>query len=288
VMGQQAVHILAHPEKVALLPDLFHRTVAVGAVPVHQLPLGPEGFAGGAVPPLVLAEIDVSLIHQALEDLLGHPLVPLLGRPDEVVVGDVQAIPELADARHDFIDELLGRLARFLGLALDLLAVLVGSGQIHHPISLEPLVAGHRIAGHRGIRVADVQFGAVIVDRRRDVNGFSFFRHRALPPFRISKNPPPKLGARGSPHAVPPNFGIPSRRMPSTSAAHCSVNAGGRPPLPTGDGFRARSQGPCSSRRPCRLSPDPALCRWPADDYSSPSSTGSYFPGKPVTVVSTL
>src|SRR5690606_36954088 len=98
-----------------------------------------------------------------------------------------------------------------------------------------------------------------------------------VPPFPISKNLPPEHGARGFPHAVPPNFGIPSRRMPSASAVHCSDNAGVRPPLPTGAGFRAGSRGPCSPRRPCRLSPAPALCRWPAGGYSSPSSTDSYF-----------
>ena len=60
-------------------------------------------------------------------------------------------------ALDDVIDELLRRNAGLLGLALDLLAVLVGAGQEHDVVALQPLVAGHGVGSHGAVGVADVQ-----------------------------------------------------------------------------------------------------------------------------------
>ena len=60
------------------------------------------------------------------------------------------------------------------GLVLDLLAVLVGAGQEHHVVALQPLVARHGVGGHGAVGVADVQLVRGVVDRRGDIEFFLF------------------------------------------------------------------------------------------------------------------
>ncbi len=62
-MGQELLLVLAHAEEIGLLLELLRRPVAVGALEVDELCLGPERFAGGAVPVLVFPQVDVALGH---------------------------------------------------------------------------------------------------------------------------------------------------------------------------------------------------------------------------------
>ena len=92
----------------------------------------------------------------------------IVGGADEAVVGDVHQLPEILHATfagNDFVHELLGGDAGGLGLLLDLLAVLVGAGEEHHVIALQPLVAGDHVGGHGAVGVADVQIvrGVVVI-----------------------------------------------------------------------------------------------------------------------------
>ena len=100
---------------------------------------------------------------------------------DETVVGDVHQLPEIPDAPlalDDAVNELLGGQTGGLGLFLDLLAVLVGAGQIHHVIALQALVAGYGVAGDRAVGMPDMQFVGRVVDGGGDIEGR--FSHDSL------------------------------------------------------------------------------------------------------------
>ena len=123
---QHAVRVLAHLEEVRFLGDFLHRAVAVRAAAVLiELVFRPIALARRAVEAFVGALVDVALRVDAVEDLLHDALVALLRRADEIIVADVEAFPEILEARHDLVDVLDWRDAGLFGLLLDLLAVLV-------------------------------------------------------------------------------------------------------------------------------------------------------------------
>ncbi|MPM97713.1 hypothetical protein SDC9_144890 [bioreactor metagenome] len=103
---------------------------------------------------------------------------------DEPVVGNIHQLPQVLDALgplHNPVHELLGGDAGLLGLCLDLLTVLVGAGQEHDVIAVEPLIAGNRIGGNGAVGVADVQLVRRVIDGRGDIK--SLFFHGLFPPF---------------------------------------------------------------------------------------------------------
>ena len=166
------VGVLAQPEEIGLLLRVLHLAAAVGALAVHQLALGPEALAGGAVLTLVGALIDVALLVHGLEDLLHGGTVIVVGGADKPVVADVHQLPQVQNALlalHDVIHERLGRHAGLLGLRLDLLAVLVGAGQEHDVIALQTLVTRDGVGSHGAVAVADVQLVRGVVDGRGDI-----------------------------------------------------------------------------------------------------------------------
>ena len=167
-----SVGILGGAEEVRLLLRVHHLPAAVGALAVHQLGFRPEGLAGLAVLALVGALVDVPVVVHLLEDLLDGFHVVRIGGADEPVVGDVHQLPQVqhaAGSGHDIVHKLLGSDPGLPGLVLNLLAVLVGAGEEHHVIALEPLVTGHDICGHGGIGVADVQLARGVVDGCGDI-----------------------------------------------------------------------------------------------------------------------
>ena len=166
------VGVLAQPEEIGLLLRVLHLAAAVRALAVHQLALGPEALAGGAVLALVGALIDVALLVHGLEDLLHGGTVIVVGGADKPVVADVHQLPQVQNALlalHDVIHERLGRHAGLLGLRLDLLAVLVGAGQEHDVIALQTLVTRDGVGSHGAVAVADVQLVRGVVDGRGDI-----------------------------------------------------------------------------------------------------------------------
>ena len=177
----QPVLILAQLEEIGFLAGLFHGAAAVGAVAVLQLQFGEEALAGGAVPALVAALVDVALLVKLAEDLLHGLYMALVGGADEVVVIHIHQFPQILDACHDLVHIGLRGHALGLGLALDLLAVLVRAGEEVGVIAFQLLEAGGGVGGDAAIGVADVQVVAGVVNRRGDVVLFLVF-HEALSP----------------------------------------------------------------------------------------------------------
>ena len=118
----------------------------------------------------------------------------VVGGPDEPVVGNVHQLPQVLNALgagDDLVHELLGGDPGGLGLVLNFLAMLVGAGQEHHIVALEPLIAGHGVRGHGAVGVADVQPGRRVVNGGRDVKlplG-TLFTHNFTPPQERKNRP---------------------------------------------------------------------------------------------------
>ena len=190
------IRVLGQAEEVGLLLRVHHRAAAVGAAAVLQLALSPEGLAGLAVLALVGALVDVPVVVHLLEDFLDGGDVVVVGGADEPIVGDVHQLPQVLDPLgplHDVVHEGLGGDPGALGLVLDLLAVLVGAGEEHNLLALEPVVAGDGVGGHGTVGVADVELVRGVVDGGGDVK---FLRHRGFPPSYRSRPGPASPGGR--------------------------------------------------------------------------------------------
>ncbi len=170
-MGQQALAIGAHPEEIGFFLELFHRTVAVRALAVLGLGLGPEGLTRGAVPVLVLTQIDVTPVHQLFEDMADTLLMAFLGGADEVAVGDAQFFPQCLEP----LDHAVGQFKRCLtgrqGRLFNLLAMLIAAGQKKDIVPFEPLVTGQNISRQRCVGMADMGHIVHIVDRGGQIKG---------------------------------------------------------------------------------------------------------------------
>ena len=154
------VGIFAQTEEVGFLLGVHNGAAAVGAAAVLQLALRPEGLAGSAVLALIGALVDVALVIHPLEDPLDGLHMVIVSGADEAVVGDVHQLPQIPDAPgafHDAVHELLGSDAGLVGLLLDLLAVLVGTGEEHDVLALQPVIPGQGVGGHGAVGVTDVQ-----------------------------------------------------------------------------------------------------------------------------------
>ena len=174
VEGQDFTGVLGEAEEVGLLLGVHHRAAAVGALAVHQLAFGPEGFAGGAVFALVGPLVDIPLVIEGLENLLHRFHMVIVGGADKAVVGDVEELPEGLEAGDDFVHILLGAHPGGLGLFLNLLAVLVRPGEEQNVVPGEAFIAGHGIGGHGAIAMADVQVIRGVIDGGGDVKFFLF------------------------------------------------------------------------------------------------------------------
>ncbi|EQD24416.1 MAG: hypothetical protein D084_Lepto4C00442G0001, partial [Leptospirillum sp. Group IV 'UBA BS'] len=169
VPGDEPVLVAAHAEEDVGLADALHRPVAVGAEAVLHVLVGPEPFVRKAVPPLVAPLVEVPLLPEPGQHLRDPLDVPGLGRPDEVVVGDGEPAPEVAEARQDPVDVELGGESVPLRALPDLLAVLVGAGEEEDRLPFLAAGAGQDVGGDGGVGVADMGDVVDVVDGGRQV-----------------------------------------------------------------------------------------------------------------------
>ena len=106
------------------------------------------------------------------DKLVAEAWVPLLGRADEVVVGDVdrleQRLPRVGD---ELVGPFLRRHPVGRGGAQDLLAVLVGAGQRPGVLTRLAVPAREHVGGHLRVGVPDVGHVVDVEDRGRYVEG---------------------------------------------------------------------------------------------------------------------
>src|SRR4029077_1715465 len=99
---------------------------------VHELRFGNEDLIDRAVPALVLPLVDEPTIPDPPPELLRSRRMARFGRPNEVVVRNIQCREEVDKFLRRLIGEKLCRETGFLGRSLDLLAVLVRPRQKEH------------------------------------------------------------------------------------------------------------------------------------------------------------
>ena len=116
-----------------------------------------------------MAFVDIAGVRNALPQGLHALLVPRGSRADVVVVAEAHAVPEAAKLGRDFIGELLRRLARGLGGALDFLAVLVGARKEPGVVAEHTMAAGDGVTGNGSVGVANVRARVDVIDWSRDV-----------------------------------------------------------------------------------------------------------------------
>ena len=149
-----------------------HRHLAaIGAVP--DLRFGAERLLPHRVPARILAEVDVAIGLNSAPQLLARTGVTILRGADEVVVAVAHDLAEGAKPLRDLVDEVLRLHAGGNGGFLDLLTMLVSSGEEHHVAAVESHEAGQHVAGERRIGMPDVGRIVHIVDRCAQVVGRS-------------------------------------------------------------------------------------------------------------------
>jgi hypothetical protein len=139
------------------------------AVAVDQLGLGVVGLAGHAVPAGVGPPLDPAVVVDALEERLDAGPVPGLGGADEVVVGDVEQLPRLAEPLAGGVGVLQRAEAALVGGALHLESVLVGAGEEEDVVAGQAVPPSQRVGRHRRVGVPDVGHVVDVVDRGGDV-----------------------------------------------------------------------------------------------------------------------
>src|SRR5205807_9939028 len=124
----ETVLILAHPEEVVALAQPLDWPLTIRAEPLHDILFGPETLVEGAVPAGVVGSVDQLLVVEGRERLLDVSLVLGVGRADEGVVRDVEALPEGLELGCEPVAISLGIHRHFLRSLLYLLSVLVEAG----------------------------------------------------------------------------------------------------------------------------------------------------------------
>jgi hypothetical protein len=168
--------ISAHSEEVVLLGDFKDLPVTVRALALGKIFFGPEPFAGNAVPSRVVCLIDLATVVEVLKDLLDDFFMPIFSRPDEVVVGDVEPLPEGLKPFDHLVAVSLRIDPPLLRSLFHFLAMFIRAGEKEGLIPFEPLESGEDIGCHGGIGMADMGNIINIVDGCGDIEGALRFR----------------------------------------------------------------------------------------------------------------
>ena len=172
---QQPIAVLREPEEVVLLLDPLGRQRRMErAFAVHEVLFLAEGLARHAVPALVDALVDVAGLVAALGQLLHRGPVPRLRGADEVVEGNSQLRPSLAEHLLHVRAVLQRILARLPGLLVDVLRVLVVAHQEVRVHAARPLVAGDDVGRHLLVGLAEVGPAVHVVDGRCEVEAHAW------------------------------------------------------------------------------------------------------------------
>ena len=148
--------VFLHIEEVRLFSCLLYGSAAIRALTVCYLRFGKEGLTGSAVPALVVALLDITLLEETLEDLLNCLNVVIVGGADEVIVAYVHLIPHFLDNARDVINVCLRCDTCSCGAVFDLLTVLIGTRAEEYVIALCSLVAGDGVGCDCFVGIADV------------------------------------------------------------------------------------------------------------------------------------
>ena len=117
---------------------------------LEELVLGVVGLARHAIEALVGPEVDVvpAVLVDRVQELAHRRRVPGLRGADVVVVGDVEACPDLAPLGLHVRPPTPARSCRAPRPPAGLQPVLVGAGEVEDLLAAEPVVPGDEVGGH--------------------------------------------------------------------------------------------------------------------------------------------
>src|SRR5262249_10157886 len=217
--------------------------------------LGIEALAAHAVVAFVLSLVDVPRVPERAEQRLHTLDVPRLRGPDEVVVGDVEALPDSLERLGHLIAVDLGIQPLLAGGLLDVGRMLVVPHEEPRVEARQPLVARHGVRGDLLVRGAQVGQIVDVIDRGGEVelgHQFSEMGNWSFCPLTLSPSPgfvprapqrvlsQPRLRSRAGPWTLVPagrsesargvSWPVASvrrsvRRKMSTRATSCSTPA---------------------------------------------------------------
>src|SRR4030095_10788836 len=166
---EQRLLVLRQAKVVTLLLQAFDFVATGWTFALNELALGYEDLVDGAVPAFVVAFVDIAVDGDAAPEFLRGPMMARLGRPDEIVVRDVQISTHLSKAGCHLFGENFRFHSSLPRRAFDLLTVFIRSRQKEHVIAEQPSRSCDGVSDHRRIRMPDVRLGVDVVDGRRDV-----------------------------------------------------------------------------------------------------------------------
>ena len=172
------VPVFSKAEEVGLLLDQGLRVV--GAFARGDVGFLESLFAGDAVVGLVVALVDVLLVVDLLIDLLGEVVMARLRGPDEIGVGDPQAVVDPVEGLRFLIDEVLARLSGLLGRVLNLQPMLIEADQEPGVLSLQAGGTGVEVRQHLFVGVSHVRDTVGVINRRGDVEVVGCFAHGCI------------------------------------------------------------------------------------------------------------
>ena len=188
---EEAILVCAHPEEVCLFFFALHRGSAVRTLPARGLRFRIEGFAVDAVPTLIFVFVDVTLVVEALEDLLNRFDVLFIRGPDKMIVAAVHQVPEFPDFGGYAVHICLRGDPRFFRVVFNFFAVLVRPCQKKYVVSLQLAESGDRVRHDDFIGVADMGLPGCVRNRGCDIEFFSLvgslFIHVENPPDLFKK-----------------------------------------------------------------------------------------------------
>lgn len=162
--------LAAEEEEPVLLLHRFRPLPVIRAEAVHQILLGHEPLAAGAVEPGVRSLLQKTALLQAIpESDDGGPVAFGIGRTDEGVKRNVEPPEQLLEERRIPVDELLGRHPERLSCLLDLDAVLVGAHVQADLVAAQAEPPRHHVREHLLHHVPHVRSGIGKVDGRVNV-----------------------------------------------------------------------------------------------------------------------
>jgi len=170
--------ISTHSKEVILFGDFGDLSMAIGAFPIDEVFLRPESFTGDTIPSLVVVLIDLSPFVEILKNSLDHSLVARFSGSNEVIIRDMESLPEGLKSGDHLVTMSLWFYPSLLSRLFYLLTMLIRPCKEEDLVALETFKSSKDIGSNGRIGMTDMGDIVDIVDRSSNVEGsFRFLRH---------------------------------------------------------------------------------------------------------------
>ena len=174
------IGVLIHFKEVRFFLNLFYRAATIWAGVVRsQVEFSPERFTWGAIPTFVFSLINITFIIGLLEELLHHLFMAFIRSTDEIVIGNIQMLPQVFKTIDDTSHIFVRSNALFFSSPLDFLPMFIRTGQEANIIACQTFKPSDGIRHRCAIGMANMQFSTWVVNRCCNIECL-FFCHNVL------------------------------------------------------------------------------------------------------------